>query len=710
MGVEGRVVGIMADEEYTTSMYNTNHMSTFEEGHGSEEEFLDNTQFEDPPDFVDTVDDDELVGDILEQRPKESDSLDTVIIVDNIPVVGPDRIEKLKNIIRKVFSKFGNVVNEYYPEQDGKTTGYIFLEFSHASDAANAVKTANGYKLDKSHTFIVNAFADFDKFKGISDDYVVPEARDYKDAGNLCSWCLDPDSNDQYCVIHAAGEKVVILQNGQTSPSLIQKRDMWTDTYIMWSPQGSYLATFHRQGIALWGGSDFARLHRFNHTNVQLIDFSPNEKYVVTYSPVQDNAQDPSAIIIWDMKSGFKKRGFNAGGGHWPVFKWSPDGQFVARSTGESLSVYEAPNFGLLDKKSIKIPELKDFSWSPKQNLIAYWVPEDKDAPARVVILEIPSRKEIRVKNLFNVSDCKMHWQKNGEYLCVKVERYTKSKKGVYYNLELFRMAEKNIPIDTLEIKEPIEAFEWEPNGCQFCVIHGETPRITASFYELEERVLGKMTLLKQFDKQQVNTISWAPNGQFCVLAGLRSMNGVLEFIDTSDMTSMASEEHYMATDVEWDPTGRCFMTAVSWWAHKVDNGYFIWSFQGRILQRHQLDQFCSFIWRPRPPTLLKADDIAKIKKDLKKYSKQFELKDKSTQSKASKKLIEKRRALFNEFASVRNRHKSQFEEMKEARMMLRGGIDTDSLDSGYDEIDEETIEFFIKEETELLETNKGNE
>ena len=69
---------------------------------------------------------------------------------------------------------------------------------------------------------------------------------------------------------------------------------MWTDTYIMWSPEGSYLATFHRQGIALWGGDDFGRLHRFNHTNVQLIDFSPGEKYVVTYSPVQDNAQDPS--------------------------------------------------------------------------------------------------------------------------------------------------------------------------------------------------------------------------------------------------------------------------------------------------------------------------------------------------------------------------------------------------------------------------------
>ena len=34
-------------------------------------------------------------------------------------------------------------------------------------------------------------------------------------------------------------------------------------------------------------------------------------------------------------------------------------------------------------------------------------------------------------------------------------------------------------------------------------------------------------------------------------------MNGVLEFIDTSDFTTMNSGEHFMATDIEWDPTGR---------------------------------------------------------------------------------------------------------------------------------------------------------
>ena len=50
-------------------------------------------------------------------------------------------------------------------------------------------------------------------------------------------------------------------------------------------------------------------------------------------------------------------------------------------------------------------------------------MPEDKDIPARVTLMQLPTRQEIRVRNLFNVVDCKLHWQKNGDYLCVKVDR-----------------------------------------------------------------------------------------------------------------------------------------------------------------------------------------------------------------------------------------------------------------------------------------------
>lgn len=47
------------------------------------------------------------------------------------------------------------------------------------------------------------------------------------------------------------------------------KRSFWTETFVAWSPHGSYLATMHRQGAAIWGGPSFSRLQRFSHPNVR---------------------------------------------------------------------------------------------------------------------------------------------------------------------------------------------------------------------------------------------------------------------------------------------------------------------------------------------------------------------------------------------------------------------------------------------------------
>lgn len=244
------------------------------------------------------------------------------------------------------------------------------------------------------------------------------------------------------------------------------------------------------------------------------------------------------------------------------------------------LSIYETPSFGLLDKKSFKITGIRDFNWSPTDNIIAYWVAEDKDVPARVTLLEIPNRNEIRNKNLFNVADCKIHWQKSGDYLCVKVDRYSKVRKeknetkysGMYFNFEIFHMREKQIPVDSVESKEPIQAFAWEPVGSKFAIIHGESPNINVSFYEVK---IGQApSLLKKFEKRACNHLFWSPGGQFVVLAGLGSNGGgSLEFVDTNEFLVMNTTDHYQMSDVEWDPTGRCVVTGVSTWKTKVDTG-----------------------------------------------------------------------------------------------------------------------------------------
>lgn len=104
------------------------------------------------------------MGDLLEQKPKESDGYENVVVVDGCPQVGPERLEKLQSVINKIFGKFGKIVNEYYPtSENGNTVGYIFLEYGNAQNAAEAVKATNGCKLDKQHTFSVNLFTDLNK-------------------------------------------------------------------------------------------------------------------------------------------------------------------------------------------------------------------------------------------------------------------------------------------------------------------------------------------------------------------------------------------------------------------------------------------------------------------------------------------------------------------------------------------------------------------
>ncbi len=217
--------------------------------------------FSDDEDFVDDISDADLMPDLMSARPRESDGVDSVIVVDGSPEVAADRVDKLKGVIRKIFNKVGNLVNEHYPvTEEGKTKGYIFLEYSHHQNAVEAVKAFNGYKLDKQHTFAVNLFSDFDNYLNIPDEWEPPKEEEYRDQGNLKNWLLEPDANDQFSLVYEGGNKVAIYSNTKPEPTELEGRARWTETYVRWSPLGTYMVTFHGKGIALWGGKDYQKV------------------------------------------------------------------------------------------------------------------------------------------------------------------------------------------------------------------------------------------------------------------------------------------------------------------------------------------------------------------------------------------------------------------------------------------------------------------
>lgn len=84
---------------------------------------------------------------------------------------------------------------------------------------------------------------------------------------------------------------------------------------------------------------------------------------------------------------------------------------------GKQISIYELPGMRLVENNSVKIPGVRDFEWAPsripgenfkgkeEEHMLCYWTPEIGNSPAKVALMNVPSKEVFRTKNLFNVSD-----------------------------------------------------------------------------------------------------------------------------------------------------------------------------------------------------------------------------------------------------------------------------------------------------------------
>ena len=105
-------------------------------------------------------------------------------------------------------------------------------------------------------------------------------------------------------------------------------------------------------------------------------------------------------------------------------------------------------------------------------------------------------------------------------------------RQGVHYNFEIFHLREKNVPVDSMEIKEKIMAFAWEPVGSKFAIVTSvSNNNNNVSFYCVKSGT--EPALLKTLEKKACNHLFWSPRGQHIILAGLLNLNGVFEFVDT---------------------------------------------------------------------------------------------------------------------------------------------------------------------------------
>ncbi|KAH8057926.1 hypothetical protein JL722_6468 [Aureococcus anophagefferens] len=384
-----------------------------------------------PPEVREYLSDDE--GDEF-SYPDYKDDWGNVIVVDNLPKIPMAKYAKLEGVLKRIFAQTGTIARLVMPSENEKTLGVALVEFASAEEAVKAIRLTDGYALDKSHVFKVNAYADLATLDGL--------------AAARASGALH---RDQFAIRY--NNETEIKWCERNAPPTLDyggEREKegglyWCEMYVKWSPQGSVLATFHNKGIALWGDAAFSKQGRFAHDGVKKLEFSPREAYMVTSNEIPG---DKRGCIFWDLRTRTELRSFEVSMLPAPPpallrpdedpgpprfepshFQWSHDDGYAARrgkdkAGGDVITVYELPAMTLLGKKSLRADGVRDFQWSPTASCLAYWAPEQGNAP-RDALSSSSADKEL-------------------------------------------------VPVEMLEMKDTVHAFAWEPSGHRFAVIHGD--------------------------------------------------------------------------------------------------------------------------------------------------------------------------------------------------------------------------------------------
>ena len=126
-----------------------------------------------------------------------------------------------------------------------------------------------------------------------------------------------------------------------------------------------------------------------------------------------------------------------------------------------------------------------------------------------------------------------------------------------------------------------------------------------------------------------------------------------------------------------------------------------MYNFQGKLINKVPFDRLYKLSWRPRPPTILSAEQIKEIRKNLKQYSEKYNAADRLYQSRVSKELLEKRRKLYDDFMVFRNKAEKRYSDNHIKCVALRDGLDTEALAEDDEDFIEYTVQFLVESKKE---------
>ena len=362
---------------------------------------------------------------------------------------------------------------------------------------------------------------------------------------------------------------------------------------------------------------------------------------------------------------------------------------------------------------------VEDAEWGNEKALLAYWIGEQENSPARVSLLSIQNGmvRQLKSKTLFMVRSCSFCWHPQDMFLALLVDRWNKTKRTSSVNFEIFRLQERDIPVDNVECPQgqSLIHFAWEPSvhkpskqSHKFATIVRDDASGTCHLVFWEDKKdpkqpVRQFTAVARFEHKFIDRIYWSPKGTFLLACNITTnSNGNFELWDSSEMCLVASMEHEQLSQVQWSFNGLQFCSYCSFNDHPgAENGYLLWDLCGEQQVKKSVEKFQSFHYRPIKFTLLSAsgapllspDDYKRIFAGLPDAFAQFEREDLLKASATQQSTIAHRQSVLAAWNEWKQQCHQRYESMNDTRRLLKGTTASSEDTVQVEEVVEEVID-----------------
>lgn len=289
------------------------------------------------------------------------------------------------------------------------------------------------------------------------------------------------------------------------------------------------------------------------------------------------------------------------------VIQFTDNDAFV-RCTSTEIIIH---NDSLLEK--IQVGKIDSISVRGKY--AAVFTKESPGKPANVRIFDLQTKAVKLQRTLFKADRVDFKWSPNSDRVLVQANTDVDKTNQSYYGEDhLYLMicaeglGESRVNLDK---EGPVHDCVWHPKGTEFIVIYGYMPSKTSLFNSMGELVY----IFEGLGPR--NMVKYNHDGAAIAFGAFGNLPGTVDIWSRHRMTRVGNIQAPNSTIMEWSiPLGSSakgvastfnsinghsqhLLTATLHPRLRVDNGYRVWNWRGREMQKEAATELYQVIWRP---------------------------------------------------------------------------------------------------------------